>query len=308
MKHETLSLPGDGVTTHVHVWTPDDGQPVRGLVQVLHGLAEHAGRYEGLASGLCDAGFAVVAHDHRGHGRSAAGPDDLGYFGERDGWRAVLLDAARVRAYARERFGDVPWALLGHSMGSVIALHDLATSGAKPAAVVLSGATGKVGALLRIGQGLIQVELRRIGVRGRSKLLNATAFGTYNRAFRPNRTEFDWLSRDEAQVDAYVHDPLCGFLPTTSLWRDLVGGQARLQTAAFLERLPRVPYSVIGGDLDPVGGKGRQVEALVKMMRKLGLQVDLRLWPGGRHEMFHETNRGDVVGETVRWLSGHLAR
>lgn len=307
MKHETEALSGDGVTTHVHVWTPDDGQPVRGLVQVLHGLAEHAGRYEGLAAGLCGAGLAVVAHDHRGHGHTAPGPDELGFFGD-SGWAGVLADSARVRAHARARFGDVPWALLGHSMGSVIALHDLATSGAQPAAVVLSGATGKVGALLRIGQGLIQVELRRVGVRGRSKLLNATAFGTYNRAFRPNRTEFDWLSRDAAQVDAYVQDPLCGFLPTTSLWRDLVGGQARLQTAEFLTRLPRVPYSVVGGDLDPVGGKGRQVQALVAMMRKLGLEVDLNLWPGGRHEMFHETNRDDVVADTTRWLAGKLGR
>ncbi|PCC71944.1 Lysophospholipase, alpha-beta hydrolase superfamily [Nannocystis exedens] len=307
MKHETLGLPGDGATTHVHVWTPDDGQPVRGLVQVLHGLAEHAGRYEGLAAGLCDAGLAVVAHDHRGHGRTASGPDDLGFFGDGDGWSAVLADSARVRGHARERFGELPWALLGHSMGSVIALHDLAVSGARPAAVVLSGATGKVGALLRIGQGLIQVELRRIGVRGRSKLLNATAFGTYNRAFRPNRTQFDWLSGDAAQVDAYVRDPLCGFLPTTSLWRDLVGNQARLQTAEFLARLPRVPYAVVGGDLDPVGGKGRQVQALVAMMRKLGHQVDLRLWPGGRHEMFNETNRADVVAHTTRWLSERLA-
>lgn len=305
VKRETTTLPGDGATTHVHVWTPDGDLPVRGLVQVLHGLAEHAARYDGLAAGLCDAGFAVVSHDHRGHGRSSASPEDLGFFAEHDGWRAVLRDAARVREYARTRFAAGPWVLFGHSMGTVVALHDLVTSGAAPSAVVLSGATGKVGALLRIGQGLIQVELRRIGARGRSKLLNATAFGTYNRAFRPNRTEFDWLSRDEAEVDAYVNDPLCGFLPTTALWRDLVGAQAELQTPTFLDRLPKLPYWLIGGDRDPVGGKGQQVEALAKMMRKAGLQVDLLLWPGGRHEVLHETNRADVIRETVRWIGAH---
>jgi len=273
---------------------------------VLHGLAEHSGRYEGLAAALCAEGLAVVAHDHRGHGRSAANAEELGFFGEQDGWRAVVGDAARVRDHALERFGEVPWVMLGHSMGSVVALHDLAESGARPAAVLLSGATGRVGALLRIGQGLIQVEMRRIGPRGRSKLLNATAFGTYNRAFRPNRTEFDWLSRDEAEVDSYCKDPLCGFLPTTALWRDLVGGQALLQTRPFLERLPRVPYRLIGGDLDPVGGKGSQVQALVSMMRKLGHQADLHLWPGGRHEVFHEINRDEVVADTVRWIAGHI--
>lgn len=305
MQRETTSLPGDGVTTHVYVWTPEPERPVRGLVQVLHGLAEHAGRYDGFAAGLCEAGFAVVSHDHRGHGASAASSEDLGFFAEQDGWPNVVRDVARVREYARERFAAGPWLLFGHSMGSVVAMHDLASSGETPAAVVLSGATGKVGALLRIGQGLIQVELRRIGARGRSKLLNATAFGTYNRAFRPNRTEFDWLSSDEAEVDAYCADPLCGFLPTTALWRDLVAAQAQLQTDSFLARLPKIPYRLIGGDRDPVGGKGQQVEALAKMMRKAGLTVDLLLWPGGRHEMLHETNRADVVREMVRWIEAH---
>jgi alpha-beta hydrolase superfamily lysophospholipase len=304
VQSETLTLPGDGVNTHVYVWSPDAGTPVRGLVQVFHGLAEHAGRYVGLARGLTDAGFAVVSHDHRGHGRTAASSEDLGLFAEQDGWRLVLADACRVRDYARKRFPDGPWLLFGHSMGSVVAMHDLA-GGARPAAAILSGTTGKVGALLPIGRGIIRLEMRRIGPRGRSKLLNATAFGTYNRAFRPNRTEFDWLTRDDAEVDAYIADPLCGFLPTAAMWRDIVGAQAELQTRHFVERLPRLPYTIIGGEQDPVGGKGRQVEALVRMMRRGGLQVDLHLWPGGRHEMLHEINRAEVVAETVRRIVAH---
>lgn len=304
MQREIVTLPEGGASTHVHVWTPDAGQP-RGLVQVFHGLAEHSGRYAGLAAGLTEAGFAVVAHDHRGHGQSSDGPDGLGFFAEQDGWRAVIGDAARVRAWARGRFPG-PWVLFAHSMGTVVGLHDLAATGERPAAVVLSGATGKVGLLLRIGQGLIQVEIRRVGPRGRSKLLNATAFGTYNRAFSPNRTEFDWLSRDEAEVDAYCADPRCGFVATASLWRDLVGAQAELQTPDFLARLPRVPYWLIGGDRDPVGGNGRQVVALARMMKQVGLQAEVQLWPGGRHEMLHEVNRADVVREVVAWIAGRV--
>lgn len=305
MKRETTTLSEGGTATHVHVWTPDAGQP-RGLVQVLHGLAEHSGRYEGLAAALCEAGFAVVAHDHRGHGKTCTSADELGFFADHDGWRAVTGDSARVRAWARGRFPG-PWLMFAHSMGTVVGLHDLATSGEPPAGAVLSGATGKVGLLLRIGQGLIQVEMRRVGPRGRSKLLNATAFGTYNRAFRPNRTEFDWLSRDEAEVDAYCADPKCGFVATASLWRDLVGAQAELQTAHFLARLPRLPYWLIGGDRDPVGGNGRQVAALAGMMHAAGLQADLHLWPGGRHEMLHEVNRAEVLREVVQWISARLS-
>lgn len=307
MQRETHSLPGDGVNTHVYVWTPQPERPIRGLVQVLHGLAEHAGRYERFAAALCEAGFAVVSHDHRGHGASVGSAEDLGFFAEKDGWNLVVRDSVRVREFARQRFAGTPWVLFGHSMGSVVAMHDLASSGEPPTAAMLSGATGKVGALLRIGQGLIRVELRRIGGRGRSKLLNATAFGTYNRAFRPNRTEFDWLSRDEAEVDAYCADPLCGFLPTTSLWRDLVAAQAQLQTEAFLARLPKIPYRLIGGDRDPVGGKGQQVEALVRMMRRAGLSVELHLWPGGRHEMLNEINREEVMRDIVAWIEARVA-
>lgn len=306
MQRETTTLAAaDGASTLVYLWTPDAGRPVRGLVQVLHGLAEHAARYEGLAQGLTDAGFAVVAHDHRGHG-TGCGADDLGFFAEHDGWRAVLTDVRRVREWARERFPNTPWVMFAHSMGTVVALHDLAAGGDRPVGAVLSGATGKVGTLLRIGQGLIQVELRRIGQRGRSKLLNATAFGTYNRAFRPNRTAFDWLSRDEAEVDKYCNDKLCGFLPTTSLWRDLVAAQAELQTPRFLARLPKMPYWLIGGDRDPVGGNGRQVAALTKMMQAAGLQADLHLWAGGRHEMLHETNRDEVVRDIVKWVEARV--
>lgn len=304
MKRETTTLSDGGTATHVHVWTPDSGQP-RGLVQVLHGLAEHSARYEGLAAALCAVGFAVVAHDHRGHGETCTRADDLGFFAEHDGWRAVTADSARVRAWARARFSG-PWVLFAHSMGTVVGLHDLATTGDLPAGAVLSGATGKVGLLLRIGQGMIQLEMRRVGPRGRSKLLNATAFGTYNRAFRPNRTDFDWLSRDEAEVDKYCADPKCGFVATASLWRDLVGAQAELQTPRFLARLPRVPYWLIGGDRDPVGGNGRQVAAMVGMMHAAGLQADLQLWPGGRHEMLHEINRAEVLREVVRWIEGRV--
>ena len=304
MRHETTTLSAGGVSTHVHVWTPDSGQ-ARGLVQVLHGLAEHSARYEVLAGALCEAGLAVVAHDHRGHGETCTGPEDLGFFAEHDGWRAVVSDSARVRAWARERFPG-PWVMFGHSMGTVVALHDLATHGEQPAGVVLSGATGKVGMLLRLGQGLVQVELRRVGARGRSKLLNATAFGTYNREFRPNRTEFDWLSRDEAEVDKYIADPKCGFIATASLWRDLLGAQAEVQSKRLLSRLPRVPYWVFGGDRDPVGGNGRQVSAMVQDMHTFGLQVDFQLWPSGRHEMLNETNRAEVLAAIVRWVSARL--
>ena len=183
-----------------------------------------------------------------------------------------------------------------------------ATGGEAPVGAVLSGATGKVGTLLRIGQGLIQVELRRIGQRGRSKLLNATAFGTYNRAFRPNRTAFDWLSRDAAEVDLYVADELCGNTFTSGFFGDLIGGLRAVNDKRKVARVRRdLPILLIAGDQDPVGAKGKGVRAVREQYQGAGVvDVTCTLYPGARHEVFNETNRDEVTADVIRWLDAHL--
>ena len=310
MHASTFAIPApDGASTHVHRWSPDAGAVARGVVVIAHGLAEHSARYARFAAALCAAGLAVYAHDHRGHGQTSPEPEH-GFFAAENGWARVLDDLSRVVERARREHPGLPLVLFGHSMGSVVVttwLMGHAQEGA--AAAVLSGPTGKVGPLLHAGKVMARLERARIGGRGRSKLLNQMAFGAYNAAFKPNRTEFDWLSKDAAEVDKYVADPWCGFIPSTQAWIDLLGAQSRVQAAEELRRLPRdLPILVIAGGRDPVGGMGKGVRAWIDLARGVGLSIDDRFWPEGRHELLNDTEREDVTAAVIAWIERHLER
>jgi alpha-beta hydrolase superfamily lysophospholipase len=297
---ETLTA-ADGAQLHVWRWEPDGD--VAGVVQIAHGLAEHAERYRWLAEQLTAAGWAVLADDHRGHGRTAAGPADLGFLAEEDGWTRVVDDLHRLTARARELHPDVPVVLLGHSMGSFLTQQYLFTFPAAVDAAVLSGSDGPAGAIAVAGGLVARVERRRIGPRGRSDLLNTLGFGAYNKAFAPARTDFDFLSRDEEQVDAYVADPLCGFVATTQLWIDLLGGLRVIGDPSRVAGVRRdLPVLLLSGSEDPVGGT-TGVAKLHDLYTRAGLtDVEVQLHEGARHEMFNETNRAEVAADLLAWL------
>ncbi len=294
----------DGVPVHVWHWTPEDATPVRGVVQVAHGLAEHAARYRGAAERLTEAGWAVVADDHRGHGRTAAvDDDDLGFFADHGGWAKVLDDLHRLTGRARTMHPDVPLVLLGHSMGSFLAQQYAFTFPGDVDALVLSGSSGPIGALGEAGAIMARVERRRLGSRGRSPLLHAMAFGAYNKPFEPARTDYDWLSRDPAEVDSYVADPRCGFVATTKLWGDVFGGLRIIQQSQRLAAIPSdLPVYVFSGERDPVGGDAG-VASLHDHYTDAGLtEVTTRVYPDGRHEMLNEVNAAEVLDDLVAWL------
>lgn len=307
MQAEITTAPApDGVGVHLHIWRPDDGSTLRGAVVISHGLAEHSARYARFAEALTAAGFAVYAHDHRGHGRTSPEAEH-GFFAEVNGWQRVIDDLGRVVARARKDNPEVPCVLFGHSMGTAVVLSWLIANSEKVDAVVLSGPTGRVGPLLSAGRVVASVEVRRLGKRGPSKLLNSMAFGAYNKAFKPNRTDFDWLSKDPAEVDAYVADPWCGFVASAQLWVDLLGGQALIQSPA-LGRIRRdLPIYVVAGARDPVGGQGAQVKSWIKLARGYGLAVEERMWVDGRHEMLNEVEREKVAADVIGWLDRQLA-
>jgi len=219
MPTSTLTLStGDGARLFVYRWLPD-AIPAKAIVQVAHGLAEHAGRYARLALALNGAGYAVSAHDLRGHGRSAQAPADLGFFAARDGWRRCLDDLWQVnRRLAADQPG-LPILLIGHSMGSLMAQQLISEHGEALAGAVLSGPSGKPSPLAAVGRGIARLERWRLGPKGHSPLLHAFSFGAFNKQFAPARTPFDWLSRDTGEVDKYITDPLCGFAAGTQLWR-----------------------------------------------------------------------------------------
>lgn len=310
MSFETTRLAtDDSASIAVYQWALPSGVAPKAVVQLAHGMAEHARRYDHVAQTLRQAGYAVYASDHRGHGQTARSPEDLGFFAYTDGWQRVVDDLHRVNRHIEARHPEVPIVLLGHSMGSFLAQQYLFTHGSTLAAAVLSGTNSGGAALVRVALGLAHIERLRLGPRGRSKLLQAASFGDFNRRFKPARTEFDWLSRDPAEVDKYIADPLCGFSMTVQGWIDVFGGLLRIEEQASRERVPRdLPIYLFAGAEDPVGHAGKGVVGLFDAYRRAGVaDVTHKLYAGGRHEMFNEINRDEVTGDLIAWLDQHLA-
>jgi alpha-beta hydrolase superfamily lysophospholipase len=262
------------------------------VVQIAHGLAEHAGRYDELARSLNSAGYAVYASDHRGHGRTAASSEELGFFAAANGWRACLDDLDTLRRHIASEHPGVPVVLLGHSMGSFLAQQIAGEKGGALAGLVLSGSYLQPRGLARAGELFARFEAWRLGARGRSGLLAALTFGAYNRRFAPVRTPFDWLSRDAASVDRYRADPKCGFRPTTQL----PGPPQQL------------PVYLIAGARDPVAAVDPGARRLAASFRDAGVaSVTQRIYPEARHELFHEINRNEVTRELIAWLDQLVA-
>ena len=279
----------------------------RGIIVIAHGMAEHASRYARFAASAVEEGYAVLAGDHRGHGATAA-PGGFGFVAEKDGWDRVVADMGTVLDAARRAWPDVPVFLMGHSWGSFLARDLAACRGGELAGLILLGTGSGTGALTRPAAAVCAGESRLRGPRHPSRLLNALAFGPYQRHFAPNRTEADWISRDVHEVDRYVADPWCGFVCTASFFRDLVAGGRAVNTAAHAAAVPaQLPMLLASGDRDPVGAMGRGVQRSATLYRRAGVrEVCVILYPGGRHELLNETNRDQVTGDILTWIDGHL--
>jgi alpha-beta hydrolase superfamily lysophospholipase len=299
----TFTLPTtDGVNLFVYCWLP--AQRAKAVVQIAHGLAEHAARYARLAAALNSAGYAVYANDHRGHGRTVKSAADLGFFAERDGWRKCVDDLWQLNRHVAAGHPGLPIVLLGHSMGSTLAEQFMGDHGEALAGAVLSGANGKPTLLAKIGGAITRAERARLGARGKSKLVQSLTFEAFNKTFAPARTAFDWLSRDPDEVDKYVADPLCGFPATVQLWLDLLQGWAAVSRAAHRNRVPKtLPLYLIAGGRDPVSGNTRQLGPWMAEYQAAGLlSLAHKFYPGARHELFNEANRDEVTADLIGWL------
>ena len=289
----------------VNQWLPDSTP--RAVVLLAHGMAEHSGRYAHLGQALCAAGFALYAHDQRGHGKTAE-RGTLGYFADNDGWFAVVSDVASLSRHIGQAHPGIPVFLLGHSMGSYIAQAYVMHHSASLQGVILSASNFQPVALYRAASLIARLERWRQGAKGRSALIEWLSFGSFNKAFKPNRTPYDWLSRDPAQVDAYASDPLCGFRCTNQLWIDLLGGLQQISKASNLAQIdPGLPLLIIGGECDPVS-EGKRLTDLARALRNAGnRQLQLNLYPQARHELFNETNRDEVMADVIKWLNQALS-
>jgi len=285
----------------IHRW--DQVEKPRASVHIVHGMVEHAGRYARFARALNSAGCNVWGHDARGHGANPV-PGVPGHFADSNGWTAVLDD---IRAVSREMaatFPGVPLVLFAHSMGSFMAQAVMADQGGAYRGVVLSGTNGPPGALEKGTRAIAQLQRQVLGPRSPGTWLKEIVFGRYNRRFAPNRTAFDWLSRDAAEVDTYRDDPLCGFALTAQAWVDFLEGKSQLASAAHLRHVPKsLPVHVIAGTRDPVGEDVKGVERLLGAFAGAGLtRVSHRFYDGARHELLNETNRDEVTRDVIAWV------
>lgn len=305
----TLTSPADGLVLQGYEWLPADPGPCRAVVVIAHGMAEHAGRYARFAAALNAAGFAVYAFDHRGHGHSARSLSELGHMADRDGWNRAVADLAAACALAQQRHPGRPLLLFGHSMGSFMAQQMLYEHGGMLTGCVLCASNGKPPPIAALGRLVARIERLRRGRRGISPLIQSLSFDAFNKRFQPARTDFDWLSRDVAEVDKYVSDPFCGFPITVQAWVDFLDGLGVMAKPENQGRIPKdLPVFVIAGSHDPVSGGGKGLRQLLDAYAAAGLtRVDSKFYPQARHELLNEINRDDVTADVIVFFNRCLA-
>lgn len=287
---------------YVREWLPESS-PV-GVVQIAHGVAEHIERYDGFGRYLAENGFIVAGMDHLGHGKSVSNPEHQGYFGEFGGWELVVGDMRKLYERMREQHFGLPIFMLGHSMGSfltrtyIIRYHD------GPDGAIIVGTGQQSGLTVNGGLAVANRIIKSRGASHKSQFLNNMAFAGYNNRFKPNRTEFDWLSRDNDVVDAYIADPDCGYVASAGLFRDMLTGVKYITSMKNLDRINTdLPIYFLAGDADPVGDYGKGVVRAYNSFLKAGLtDVSLKLYHGARHEILNETNKAEVYADILAWL------
>lgn len=287
------------------LWTPDGGP--RAVVQIVHGVAEYTGRYDHFARYLAQHGFVVCGEDHLGHGKTV---DDgkYGYFGKKDGWTLVTADVRQLRVLMGEKYPGAPYFLLGHSMGSFLARTYLCQFPGTVDGCILSGTGQEKPALVAAGKAVASAICAVRGPETVSKLVDKLSLGAYNDQFKPTRTTADWICRDEAVVDAYLKDPFCSFKPTAGMFRDMMGGLQLIASEKALSRMdPRTPVYLFSGSQDPVGSNGEGVKRVYGFFKEHGTaDLTMKLYPGGRHEMLNEINKGEVYADVLAWLEQHI--
>ncbi len=306
---ESTFLSSDGKTQlYYRVYLPE-GEPV-GIVQLVHGIAEHIARYDAFASFLSDNGYIVAGHDQLGHGKSSINESTLGFFSEKDGWEKAVQDIHSLHNILAERFPGKPYILFGHSMGSFLVRTYLIQYRSGLDGAVISGTGQQSKALVTGGKLMSALEVRRHGPTYKSDLLNNMAFGSYTKKLDNVRTKVDWLSRDASVVDRYVEDPLSGFVPSAGLLHDMMEGIDYISKPKNIARMNKdLPVLFFSGDCDPVGEQGKGVSRAYKAFRKAGMKnVSMKLYKGGRHEMLNEINKDEVYQDILRWLDGISGR
>ena len=308
-KREFTFDSADGKTKiHAVEWKPDQGE-IAGVLQIIHGMIEFIGRYEEFAEYLTDRGFLVVGHDHLGHGQSIVSRKDYGFFSKKGGNLAMLKDIHHLRLLTEKQYPDVPYYILGHSMGSFLLRQYLCLRGEGLAGAVIMGTGTQPVPLLWLGKGLCRGMGTLFGWHYRSVLIDIMAFGGYNRYFKPARTSRDWITKDETLLDRCLADERCTFRFTVNGYYNLFISIEGASKKCNLKKMPKdLPVLFVAGGDDPVGNFGKGVEQVKRRFEAVGMSgVTKIIYDTDRHEILNETDRTTVYEDIYAWLKKHLS-
>lgn len=308
MKNEFYFPSKDGNTEiHTVEWKPEG--EIRAVLQMCHGMVEYIERYEEFAEYLCGHGIYVVGNDHLGHGKSVQNRSEYGFFHEKYGNTCVVSDMHTLRQRTMKKYPDVPYFMLGHSMGSIMLRQYIQMYGNGLAGAMIIGVVAEQPAvMLHIARYLCRVIAMFRGWHYRSKLVDRLVTGSFNKKFRPARTRADWVTSDTEKLDAYVADPLCSFLFTVNAYYHMLGGMLRMQKKESVFMIPKtLPILFAAGMEDPVGGYGKGVRKVYEKYKAAGIKdVSLRLYAGDRHELLNEIDREQVKKDLYEWMENRI--
>ncbi|MGD0709840.1 MAG: alpha/beta hydrolase [Bacteroidales bacterium] len=295
-----------GKTIYYYKWTCKNKAVA--AIQIVHGMAEHAFRYNDFANFLTNNNIIVYANDHRGHGLTAGTLEETGYFADKNGWEITTEDIQQLTAIIKKENPEIPLFILGHSMGSLLVRNYFNKYPEEINGLILSGTSYNPSYLLVFGKVLASMQKIISGKKHRSMLLDKLSFGKYNSSFKPNRTKFDWLSRDDTQVDNYVNDSFCGFVCTTSFYSDLFGGILKIQKKSFLRLTPKnIPVLIVSGENDPVGNFTKGVNKVYNIYKNQGIRdINAVFYKDSRHEILNEINKDEVYTFLLSWIHNYI--
>ncbi len=308
MKNEFTFVSADKKTNiHCIHWVPEG--PIKAILQISHGMVEYINRYENFALFLNEQGILVAGHDHLGHGQSVQSADELGYFADAQGNECLLSDIHTLRQLTQEKYPDLPYFVLGHSMGSFLIRQYIQEHSGGLAGCIIMGTGAQPAATLSLAKFISKTIATFKGSHHRSKFLNKLALGSYNKKFEPARTPNDWLTKDTHIVDTYNADPLCTFTFTVNSYYNLFLSIERAQNEEFMKKTTSsLPLFLVSGGDDAVGNFGASVADLQKTFLKIGMKdVSMRLYPGDRHEILNETDKDLVYQDLLKWLQSKLS-
>ncbi len=292
-----------GNKVYAQKWINKDVTEYKGIIQLVHGMQEHIGRYDEFANLLSECGYIVVGHDHLGHGNTVKKEEDFGYFADKDGWDRLVEDIHILQNQIQKQYPNLPYVIMGHSMGSLLVRTYVTKYKDNLSGMIISGTSGQKGGLLILGKMITKLIMFFRGKRYKSKVLEYLVTGSFNKKFKPNRTNADWTTRDKGVVDKYQKDPKCGKNFTAIAYYDLLNGTYYLSKQKNINKTLKIPVLIFSGDKDPVGENAKGVIRVYNMLKKAGLdKVKIRLFKDGRHEMLNEINKEEVYYLILDWL------